>query len=110
MGERLLLPINEAHWQVGVGRSKFYEYVASGDIEVVKVGRRTLIPQASLTAFVERLRAAQAEAATCGPASPATRVPVDRDLGLDQSSATAAEGPAAASGASSRTPRSGQSE
>ncbi len=30
MAERLLLPITEAHWQVGVGRSKFYEYVAAG--------------------------------------------------------------------------------
>ncbi len=59
MGERLLLPISEAHWQVGLGRSKFYEYVASGEIETVKVGRRTLVPQASLLAFVERLRAAQ---------------------------------------------------
>ena len=59
MGERLLLPISEAPWQVGLGRSKFYEYVASGEIEVLKVGRRTLVPQASLLAFVERLRAAQ---------------------------------------------------
>jgi excisionase family DNA binding protein len=54
--ERLLLPIAEAHWQVGLGRSKFYEYVASGEIETVKVGRRTLVPQDGLRAFVDRLR------------------------------------------------------
>ncbi|NAZ74940.1 helix-turn-helix domain-containing protein [Kineococcus sp. T13] len=56
MSERLLLPIPEASWQVGLGRSKFYEFIASGDIETVKVGRRTLVPQESLRAFVERLR------------------------------------------------------
>lgn len=60
MSERLLLPINEAYWQVGLGRSKFYEYVASGEIEVVKVSRRTLVPQASLRDFVDRLRQATA--------------------------------------------------
>ncbi len=63
MTERLLLPIPEAHWQVGVGRSKFYEYVAAGEIEIVKVGRRTLVPQESLRAFVDRLRASQTDPA-----------------------------------------------
>jgi excisionase family DNA binding protein len=55
--ERLLLPISEAHWQVGLGRSKFYQYVASGEIETIKVGRRTLVPQDALREFVARLRA-----------------------------------------------------
>lgn len=58
MSERLLVPVSEAHWLVGLGRSKFYEYVAAGEIEIVKVGRRTLVPQESLRAFVERLRGA----------------------------------------------------
>ena len=57
--ERLLLPIAEAQWQVGLGRSKFYEYVLSGQIETVKVGRRTLVPQDSLRAFVHALRASR---------------------------------------------------
>ncbi len=75
MTERLLLPIPEAHWQVGVGRSKFYEYVAAGEIEIVKVGRRTLVPQESLRAFVDRLRASQTAAepssrrSRCAPSS-----------------------------------------
>ncbi len=56
MRERLLVPGGEAYWLVGLGRSKFYEYVAAGEIEIVKVGRRTLVPQESLRAFVERLR------------------------------------------------------
>ncbi len=58
MAERLLLPIPEACWQVGLGRSKFYEHVAAGDIETIKIGRRTLVPQESLQAFVQRLRSA----------------------------------------------------
>lgn len=62
MTERLLIPVPEAYWQVSLGRTKFYEYVAAGDIEVVKVGRRTLVPQASLAAFVERLRESSSSA------------------------------------------------
>ncbi len=59
MGERLLVPVHEAYWQIGLGRTKFYEYVAAGEIEVIKVGRRSLVPQESLLAFVGRLRQAQ---------------------------------------------------
>lgn len=109
MSERLLLPINEAYWQVGLGRSKFYEYVASGDIEVVKVGRRTLIPQASLSAFVERLRAAQTQTAQSGIASPASRVDVGGDPGLVLGPASEIAGPGAASGATADPSPSGQS-
>lgn len=109
MQDRLLVPINEAHWQVGVGRSKFYEYVASGDIEVVKVGRRTLVPQASLQTFVDRLRAAQAGPPLSGSPSSATRVHVGADPGRNQSSASAAGPSATASGASGGTARSGRS-
>jgi len=56
MAERLLVPVFEAYWQLGVGRSKFYEHVAAGDIETVKIGRRTLVPQDSLQRFVAKLR------------------------------------------------------
>jgi excisionase family DNA binding protein len=57
MSQRLLHPLPEAIWQSGIGRSKFYELVAEGQIEVVKIGRRTLVPDDSLRAFVARLRA-----------------------------------------------------
>lgn len=63
-GQQLLIPVPEAHAQwLGIGRSKFYELVAAGDIEVVKVGSRTLVPTASLERFVERLRRDPAPAA-----------------------------------------------
>lgn len=44
--------IREACRMTGIGRSKLYELIASGDIEAVKVGASTLIPTASLEAFV----------------------------------------------------------
>ena len=38
----------------GIGRSKLYELIAAGDIEIVKVGKITLIPVSSLLNFLER--------------------------------------------------------
>lgn len=40
----------------GISRSRLYELMKSGDIEVVKVGASTLIPYDGLRAFVERHR------------------------------------------------------
>lgn len=56
MSQRLLHPLPDAIWSSGLGRSKFYELIAAGEIEVVKVGRRTLVPDESLRTFVDRLR------------------------------------------------------
>lgn len=41
---------------IGLGRSKFYELVQDGEIEVIKVGRTTLVVVASLYAFVASRR------------------------------------------------------
>lgn len=60
---RWLLPISEAHKGIGVSRSTLYEMVSRGEIEVVHIGRRALIPVSSLDAFVERLRAEQRDGA-----------------------------------------------
>jgi hypothetical protein len=35
----------------GIGRTKFYELVQAGEIEVIKVGTVTLVPMASLEAL-----------------------------------------------------------
>lgn len=52
---RLLHPMPEA-WQVlGIGRSKLYELTASGEIAVVKIGRRTLIAHDELERYVRSL-------------------------------------------------------
>ena len=40
----------------GIGRSKMYELIAAGEIDVVKVGSSTLVIFASLKAFVDRRR------------------------------------------------------
>lgn len=49
----LTIPIPEACRLIGIGRSKFYELVASGEIPAVRLGRRTLIPLDALRAFIE---------------------------------------------------------
>lgn len=45
--------VKEACRLVGIGRSKLYELMSSGEIEFIKVGTMTLIPTSSLRAFVE---------------------------------------------------------
>lgn len=55
-GDPLTVRIAEAVRLTGIGRSKLYELIASGDIETVKVGRCTLIPMASLRALVGKKR------------------------------------------------------
>lgn len=56
--KRRLYPLMEAAEQLGVGRSTIYELIGSGQIEVVKIGRRTLVPADSLDRYVDRLTAA----------------------------------------------------
>lgn len=55
----LLHKIPAACAEIGLGRSKVYELIAAGEIEVVKVGRATLVPDSSLRAFADRLVADQ---------------------------------------------------
>jgi excisionase family DNA binding protein len=53
----LLQPIPGAMKVLGISRSTLYELMARGELEVVKIGRRTLIPAESLERYVARLRA-----------------------------------------------------
>jgi excisionase family DNA binding protein len=46
--------IREACRLSGIGRSKLYELIAAGEIEIIKVGTITLVPMASLARFLER--------------------------------------------------------
>ena len=50
--EPITVRIAEAIRLTGIGRSKLYELIASGDIETVKIGRCTLITMSSLRALV----------------------------------------------------------
>lgn len=40
----------------GLGRSKIYELIASGDIETIKIGRCTLFPVDSLYRLIDNAR------------------------------------------------------
>lgn len=52
--EPLTVRIPVAVQLTGIGRSKLYELIKSGDVETVKVGTATLVTMASLRRLVER--------------------------------------------------------
>lgn len=52
----LLLSVEEVARALGIGRSKTYELIATGELEVVHIGRAARVPVAAVEAFVERLR------------------------------------------------------
>jgi excisionase family DNA binding protein len=60
VGQEPPLPITvrvrEACRLTGIGRSKLYELIAAGEIEIVKVGSMTLIPRAALQRFLDQRR------------------------------------------------------
>lgn len=41
----------------GIGRTKYFELLASGELESVRIGRRRFVPADALGAYVDRLRA-----------------------------------------------------
>jgi excisionase family DNA binding protein len=49
----IIVRVREASRLTGIGRSKLYELIAAGEIEIVKVGTITLIPVASLKRFLQ---------------------------------------------------------
>ena len=51
----LLHPVTEAAAILGIGRSMLYQLMAAGEIQTVKIGRRTLVTQAELERYVQRL-------------------------------------------------------
>lgn len=54
--EPICVKVNDAARMIGVGRTKLYELIASGEIEVVKLGKSTGITTASLHKMVMRQR------------------------------------------------------
>ena len=55
--EPICVRVNDAARMIGVGRTKLYELISSGELEVVKIGRATRITTASLRRLMERYRA-----------------------------------------------------
>ena len=52
----ITLRIADACRITGIGRSKFYELIKAGEIEVIKVGAITLVPMTSIDALLLRGR------------------------------------------------------
>ena len=46
--------INDAARAIGIGRTKLYALIASGDLDVIKIGRRTLVKTSSIRALLEK--------------------------------------------------------
>lgn len=46
----------EAAGELNIGRSLLYRLIASGQIETVHIGRKTLVPRESLEAFAASVR------------------------------------------------------
>ncbi|SFJ33646.1 DNA binding domain-containing protein, excisionase family [Sphingomonas sp. NFR04] len=57
----ITLRIADACRITGIGRSKFYELIKAGEIEVIKVGAITLVPMTSIDTLLQRGRATWAE-------------------------------------------------
>lgn len=60
--EKLLLPVEDARKLLSIGRSKFYMEIQAGRLTMVKVGKKSLIPQCALDEYVAA-RIAEAKAA-----------------------------------------------
>ena len=52
---KLLYTISECCRLASIGRTKFYELVASGEIPVRKIGKKTLIAAADLQRWADQL-------------------------------------------------------
>jgi len=52
--EPICVRINDAARMIGVGRTKLYELIATGEVETVKIGTATRVTTASLRALVRR--------------------------------------------------------
>ena len=57
--EKLLLTIPQAAESVGLGKSKFYELIAQGQVPVVRIGRAVRVPAERLREWAAKLEAKQ---------------------------------------------------
>lgn len=48
--------VDQAMRLLDIGKTKLYELLASGDLEAIRIGRRTLVLRASIEELVDRLR------------------------------------------------------
>lgn len=53
MPERLTMSVEEAGHALGIGRGLAYELARTGQLPVIRLGRRMLVPRAQLAAMLE---------------------------------------------------------
>jgi excisionase family DNA binding protein len=53
--ERLLLTVVEAASMLGVGRTKVYELITGGELQVVHIGRAARVPLVAVRQYVDGL-------------------------------------------------------
>ncbi|MEZ5330444.1 MAG: helix-turn-helix domain-containing protein [Verrucomicrobiales bacterium] len=54
--EPICVRINDAARMIGVGRTKLYELISSGELETVKIGKATRVTTASLHNLIRQRR------------------------------------------------------
>src|SRR5689334_7410069 len=57
--DQLLYTINQCCRLAAIGRTKFYELVASGEIRIREVGKKTLVAAGDMKRWAERLPAVE---------------------------------------------------
>ena len=57
--DRLLYTVEEAAQTLGLGRTKAYDLIKSGELASVRIGRSRRIPSEALTAFIAQLLSSQ---------------------------------------------------
>ncbi len=60
--EKLTLTVDEAARCLGIGRNSAYEAIAKGEIPVIRVGKRLLVPKAALAKMLSGNDSKSAEA------------------------------------------------
>lgn len=55
MPQRVLLTVEEAAEQLGIGRTKTYELVKAGEIDSIQIGRLRRIPVSAINEYAARL-------------------------------------------------------
>ncbi|QGN54110.1 helix-turn-helix domain-containing protein [Novosphingobium sp. Gsoil 351] len=56
--QQLCVRVDRAMELLDIGKTKLYELIASGELEAIRIGRRTLVLRESIEGLVVRLRRA----------------------------------------------------
>jgi excisionase family DNA binding protein len=55
-GGPVCVRVDRAVRMLDIGKTKLYELIGNGELDAIRIGRRTLIMQDSIDALLERLR------------------------------------------------------